>query len=183
MTSPSLITIVAIQSVLLSDSRQALGITKEGSSYKLEKGLNYRVENISKLYPQAAFEVQAKDLTVDVGKGLPLVKKKDEGSSFDLMVLTNQVNNSDEPSELFYQKDEQSVLFYQEKGRGVISAGETSAFIYSETLENDSFIYVTPNSSTNNQILIVENLGKGFFRVFIDKPFDKNILFSWIITK
>jgi|GEM_PF-5223132 len=65
------------------------------------------------------------------------------------------------------------------QGSSKITNGKRYAIIINEFVDSDSFIYVTPKSSTNNQVLYLEEQGDGYFVVSVPLPADKDIDFIW----
>ncbi len=74
-------------------------------------------------------------------------------------------------------------------GKAVLKQGQTDVIIYTTQVSSDSLIYITPTSSTNNQVLYVS--GKqgqdettttvGGFTVTLDQALSKDVEFNWWI--
>jgi hypothetical protein len=65
-------------------------------------------------------------------------------------------------------------------GKAVIPAGTTELLIRSDKVTNESLVYVTPLSSTQNQIIYVDSKKAGaWFKVKIDQAISGDIEFSW----
>lgn len=67
-------------------------------------------------------------------------------------------------------------------GEATLTAGVTSIPIETAAVTEQSLIYVTPQSSTNNQVLYVKTKTPGIgFTVNIDTAIDKDVKFNWWI--
>ncbi len=65
------------------------------------------------------------------------------------------------------------------QGSSKIANGKRYAIIINEFVDSNSFIYITPKSPTNNQVLYIEEQGDGYFVVSVPLPADKDIDFIW----
>ena len=67
--------------------------------------------------------------------------------------------------------------------RGVIPAGSRSIMIANERVTANSLIYITPITSTYNQVLYVSDKNPGTsFTVSLDTPLPANAEFNWWIV-
>jgi hypothetical protein len=67
-------------------------------------------------------------------------------------------------------------------GEATLPIGETELVIINNKVKSNSLIYVSPLSSTSNQILYVESKGEGkYFKVKIDQPITNELKFNWWI--
>ena len=74
-------------------------------------------------------------------------------------------------------------------GLGILHAGERETIIYNQKITNNTLIYITPISSTENQVLYVkakkagnpEIEKSGWFKVGVDYPINHDIKFNWWI--
>jgi len=88
--------------------------------------------------------------------------------------------------ELVDEESPDSVLNMSESGNYIagasfIPAGKTEYFIYNPEVRENSFIYITPKTSTENQIVYVKSQGDGFFVAAIDNPLNRKLGFNWIL--
>ena len=68
-------------------------------------------------------------------------------------------------------------------GEATLPAGITTVSIETTAVTDQSLIYVTPQSSTNNQVLYVKTKSPGFgFTVNIDAAITKGVKFNWWIV-
>ena len=68
-------------------------------------------------------------------------------------------------------------------GTATIPAGLTELTIENSKIEDSSLIYVTPTSSTENNVLYVKNKEAGQFVVGFTNPIDVDVAFNWWIIK
>jgi len=67
-------------------------------------------------------------------------------------------------------------------GLGILPAGQTEFTIFNPKVGNDTLVYITPVSETENKVLYVKAKKEGeFFKVGIDTPIDQDIRFNWWI--
>ncbi len=67
-------------------------------------------------------------------------------------------------------------------GTATIAPGATSITIFNSLVTSSSLIYVTPTTTTNNQVLYVkEKIGRVSFTVGLDKPLTSPVTFNWWI--
>lgn len=67
-------------------------------------------------------------------------------------------------------------------GKSMIKSGSTSTIIYSDTINSNSIVQITPTSNTQNQILFIEKQSKGFFKVSINQRLENDITFNWSVS-
>ena len=72
-------------------------------------------------------------------------------------------------------------------GEAALPANETEITIKSPSITENTLIYITPLTETNNKVIFVkskkarEQEEMGWFKVAIDTPIDKEIRFNWWI--
>ncbi len=66
-------------------------------------------------------------------------------------------------------------------GEGIISPGQTEVIIQSEKITENSLVYITPTSDTQNQVVFVKQKTAGEFTVAINQPLEIEIRFNWWI--
>jgi hypothetical protein len=68
-------------------------------------------------------------------------------------------------------------------GSTILGAGQTELTVFTNAVTDKSLIYVTPQSSTNNQVLYVTTKTPGIgFTVNIDAAINKDVKFNWWIV-
>jgi len=65
------------------------------------------------------------------------------------------------------------------QGTGTIYSGASESLVVSELISPSSFVYLTPQGSTDNQVLFVKSLKEGFMVVAIDRKAERDINYSW----
>lgn len=69
----------------------------------------------------------------------------------------------------------------QDQGVAEIAKGENEALIVNELINPNSFVYITPNGSSGNQILYVKIKADGYMIVGVDDNAYETIRFEWKI--
>ena len=70
-------------------------------------------------------------------------------------------------------------------GQAILPAGETETIIKSPFVTENTLVYITPLSDSENKVLYIkakkaqEDEEKGWFKVAIDTPINKEIEFNW----
>lgn len=67
-------------------------------------------------------------------------------------------------------------------GKAILPAGNKEMVIYTSYVGDNSLVYLTPQSSTNNKVVYVAGKKAGeFIHVAIDEPIEKDVEFNWWI--
>jgi len=66
-------------------------------------------------------------------------------------------------------------------GHAVIKSGENEITIRDEKVNNQTLVYITPTSSTGNNVLFVKAKGDGFFKVGFHDSINTDVEFNWWI--
>jgi len=64
-------------------------------------------------------------------------------------------------------------------GYSKIEGSRDSVLVHDSTVTPYSYIYITPTSSTDNQVLYIGEQGPGYFVVRIDRALDNEVGFNW----
>lgn len=67
----------------------------------------------------------------------------------------------------------------EEKGTGTISKGETESLVRNSLISPSSFVYITPQGTTNNQVLYLKTIDEGYMVIAVDESAQANINYFW----
>jgi len=66
-------------------------------------------------------------------------------------------------------------------GQGLLAAGELEVQIITEQLTENSLVYITPVSDTENRVLYVKEKNEAYFTVALNEALENTVEFNWWI--
>ena len=64
-------------------------------------------------------------------------------------------------------------------GQAIINAGVSEITIKNPSISDYTLVYITPSSSTLNNVLYVKSKGNGYFTVGFTNPINVDVTFNW----
>lgn len=167
-----------------------LFVTEQLAATSLFVSDNFTTKNINSLnetlqiqsLAQSPLEIMAGKITVDTNGDTKFMSNVEIAGDLTVnnIVVANNINPvATESANII----EGVVTSNSTAGKAILTANSESVRINNTKVKDNSLIYVTPITSTQNRVLYVKSKGQGYFEIGFSESLDQDVEFNWWIIE